>query len=671
MSAAPLPSPVPALHEKVAAPDPDLSGDPRTIAIIGAGPVGHRVVSELLARDDSRPIAIFGSEQWEPYNRVRLSSLMVGDVALPELYTPLTTERMQPLSRHFNCPVVAIDRVTRTLMTGDGRLHRWSQIVIATGSNPHVPEIDGIHRDGVYTFRNLDDAHRLAARRASARRVVVLGGGLLGLEVARGMQRHHTEVTIIDHASHLMSRQLDAQTAEELRARVLATGIRVITGVGVREVLGEAAVDGVRLLNGRRIECDTLIVATGIRPNVNLARRAGLSCGRGIRVNPRMQTSDPDIYAAGECVEFNGEVYGLVAPGLAQAAVVAANLLGKGPRYTHEAGATRLKVFGTTVFSMGETQDPRPLSNLRSHGHRDSDSGDEARVFTRRGRIVGASAIGSKADLGELQEKVSARAVLWPWQLQRFLRTGRLRTKPRGEDVAAWPASAPVCNCMGVNRGQVTRAVHSGCTTVAEVSACTGAGTVCGSCTPLIGQLLGGAIEPERGAGILVGAGRLSLLMALVVLLPVAVPYLATATAEIAWDVLWRDGLAKQVTGYTLMVSALLLSVISLRKRIQRFRFMEYANWRLLHVLLGLFALGALTAHTGLRAGHALNAFLMTTFVGVVVGGACAGWLIGVRHRSDATWTRDAINASLWLHILCLWPLPVLLGFHVLKIYWF
>lgn len=659
-------------QEQLPGAECDFSSDPSTIAIIGCGPVGHRVASELVANDPGRPIAIFGSEKWGPYNRVRLSSLMVGEIDLPDLFTPFQWGSDQAVSCRSNSPVVMIDRVTRTLLTVDGRMHRWGSLVLATGSHPHVPQIQGIQRPGVFTFRNLDDAHSLAARRASARVVVVLGGGLLGLEVARGMQRHNTEVIVVDHGSHLMNQQLDPDTAEELRSRVLATGIQVVTGCGVKEVYGDPRVSGVRLMNGRELACDTLVVATGIRPNIDLARRSGLSCGRGIRVNDRMQTSDADIYAAGECIEHREELFGLVAPGLAQASVVANNLLGKFSAYSSVTNATRLKVFGTTVFSVGETHDERPITNFTGHAFRDADSGDEVRIFTRRGRMVGASAIGGHGDISNLQESVAKRRPVWPWQRKHFLQTGLLTQRARPADVTEWPAATPVCNCMGVTRGQIGTAVSAGCASVEQVTEKTGAGSVCGSCKPLVADLLGATeVEPERGAGVLAWTGRISLALAIATLIPLSIPYAQTVAAEIAWDQLWRDGFIKQVTGFSLLGMAVVLSVISLRKRIRRFSFLDYGAWRIFHVCLGLTALALLAAHTGLRTGYNLNAALAASFLGVVVAGAAAGWLTGIRHRLDASWAREAVNTSVWIHILFLWPLPVLLGFHILKVYWY
>lgn len=649
----------------------DLSGDARTIAIVGCGPVGHRVASELLSREGNQPVSVFGAENWAPYNRVQLSSLMVGEMQLPDLFTPLEAGDGRLLARHYNCAVVAIDRETRTLLTADGRLHRWSKLVFATGSNPHIPNIDGIRKTGVYTFRNLDDAQHLAARRTSARTVIVLGGGLLGLEVARGMQRHNTDVIVIDHANHLMSQQLDQDTAEELRNRVLATGIRVITGCGVKKVEGGLCVEGVTLMNGRQISCDTVIVATGIRPNTELAKRAGLECGRGIRVNERMQTTDPNIFAAGECIELDDEIFGLVAPGLAQASVVAENLNGRGSAYFPTSNATRLKVFGTTVFSMGETHDERPLSNLVSHAYRRTDTGDEVRIFTRRGRLVGASAIGSHADIGSLQESVARRRVLWPWRRRHFLRTGFLSDRTHTVDVIAWPASAIVCNCMGVSRGKIGQVVDAGAGTVEQVCERTGASSVCGGCKPLVADLLGKKPQPEPGARALIWTARCALVLALLMILPLAIPYAQSVLTDIAWDQLWRDTFIKQVTGFSLLGSSVVLVLIGLRKRIRGFRFLDYSIWRVLHVCIGLGAVGLLVAHTGLRTGYNLNSALMVSFVGVVVAGGAASWLIGIRHNLGARWARDAVDTSLWIHILCLWPLPVLLGFHILKVYWY
>lgn len=293
------------------------------VVIVGNGPVGMHTARELISRNPSLHIIIYGDEQQLPYNRVRLSSLLSGDINWEELLERIECNDKTKLEERFGVAVTRIDPDKNQLLDAIGCLQPYQKLVLATGSQPHIPGIPRINLPGVFTFRNLDDTTRLLARQVRSRHTIVLGGGLLGMEAARAMQRGNTKVTLIEHADRLLGHQLDENASQMLQKRVEALGIDVIIGNGVRCVTGDASVEGVELVSGETICCDTLIVATGIRPHIELARESGLVIGKGIRVNDSMQTSVPNIYAVGECAEHRDRVYGLVAPGLEQAAVAA------------------------------------------------------------------------------------------------------------------------------------------------------------------------------------------------------------------------------------------------------------------------------------------------------------------------------------------------------------
>ena len=282
---------------------PPITPESAPIVVVGAGPAGMRAAEELIRRKPDTPVIVFGDERWRPYNRVRLTPLVVGEISLADVYFPelkaAAGQRVETIHRR----VVAIDRAAKTVADSTGETHLYSSLVLATGSRPHVPAIPGIDKRNVFTFRDLDDAEKLLARVTSSRKVVVLGGGLLGLEAARGMHGRGVKTVVVEHERHLMPRQLNDRAAGLLADHIHGLGIEVITGDGVAEVLGQAAVEGVRLVGGREIACDTLVVCTGIRPNIELARQAELAVGRGIRVDDQMRTSDPDVYAVGECAE--------------------------------------------------------------------------------------------------------------------------------------------------------------------------------------------------------------------------------------------------------------------------------------------------------------------------------------------------------------------------------
>ncbi len=657
-----------AKRKTVEMPEPTTADVP--VVVVGAGPVGVRAVQELRRRQPGVPVVLYGDEPWEPYNRVRLSSFLGGDLKWQGLTRDVALPQDPKLQTRFGCAVTAIDPAARCVRDAAGFSQPYAQLILATGSRPHVPDIPGIDLNGVYTFRDLSDAQRLAARRVRSRRTVVLGGGLLGLEAARGMQRFNTEVCVVEHYSRLMMRQLDDGAAAVLAAHVRGLGMRVVLGDGVKRVLGEGAVSGIELRSGEVIACDTLIVATGIRPNIDLARDAGLALGRGVRVNDRMQTSDPAIYAVGECAEHRDRVYGLVAPGLEQAAVAAHSLAGGVAHYAGSVVATRLKVLDLSVFSMGPVGAEERPSFAGETRYREQ--GVYRSVVIERGCLVGAVAVGECPDLGRLQEAVVQRRRVWPWQLWRFRKTGSLWPEAEAVSVVHWPAATAVCNCTGVTRGALGLAMASGYGTVETLIAATGASTVCGSCRPLLAELVGagGPAEPVRGAKTLLGTGTVALIVALLLALVIAVPYASTVQVPWQWDVLWRDGFWKQVSGFTVVGLSVALLVLSLRKRIRRFSLGEFAWWRLAHALVGGLTLAGLAVHTGGRMGANLDFLLAAFFLGMVVVGAASGAVIALEHRLGAGAARLR-RTALWMHILLFWPVPVLLASHVFKTYYF
>ncbi len=644
-----------------------------SVVVVGGGPIGIRVCHELARRGVDA--ILFNAERWLPYNRVKLTPLLCGDVQLGQVSQPLAFTGPGNITLYSDHSIVDIDRLAKTVTGRFGREWPYWKLVIAMGSRAHVPPIPGRELAGVFTFRNFDDVEKLLARSFRSRRTVVIGGGLLGLEAARGMLRRGTETWVVEHERHLMARQIDDRAGELLAQQITALGLKVLTGRSVARINGKDRVEGLELSDGTLVSCDTVILCTGIRANVELAREVGLAVGRGIKVSASMQTSDPDIYAVGECAEFEDCVYGLVGPGFEQAAVAAAHICGEPAAYAGSVPATKLKVVGTDVFSMGDVEQLEQRSDISTLRFELQDGAFYRKLIVRRGRLVGALAIGNWPEINRLQEAIQARSRLWPWQRLRFALAGRLWAERTPASVREWPRTATVCNCTGVTRGQIGDAIALGCSSVDDVKRDTGASTVCGSCGPLLGELLGAPPQRQPVAAftpIAVLASAAALLAVLTLLAPVWPTTVHIQTRGLA-DLLWLDGTWKQASGYTLLALGTAAAGLALKKRLVPGRLGSFSTWRVVHVALGALGLLALFAHTGFRLGSNLNMWLMLSFLGVALAGGAAGLATALEHRLFATAAGAARlrTTAFWLHLLAFWPLPLLLAMHILSVYFY
>lgn len=646
---------------------------PDATIVIGGGPVGMRV-AQLLAKHGA-PVTLLSEERHAPYNRVRLTPLLCGDVQFNDITLGAPAAGEAAFDIRTNCRVTRIDREACQVETADGQLWPYDTLIIATGSRAFIPGIPGAQMPGVYVFRTADDASALLARSLSARHATIVGGGLLGLEAARGLARRGCQVTVIEHENRLMPRQLDKAAADHLKAKIEALGVHVRTGTRVAEIRGAHRVETLVLGDGTKVPSDTVVICSGVRANVDLAREARLGIDRGILVNARMQTQDPNVYAVGECSQFGTEVVGLVGPGYVQAEVAAAAILGEPAGYAPSLPATKLKVIGADVFSAGPVEQLEDKPGIKSLVW--TSQGAYRRVFFRRSRLVGVIAVGAWDQTSRMQEAVQSGATVLPWMLFRFRQNGSFW--PSGEVAAAdLPDAATVCNCTGVNCGQLRSAMARGAASQEALSTETGAGTVCGTCKPLLDEMLDAGAPPKP-----VAFSRpllmISAIAALLALVPVLLGYVPMPTrfdAESLRLWLWRDNIVKQWSGFVLLGIMATAMLIGLRKRIRLLdRLGGYDGWRLVHIGIGLVAVGGFFAHTGFRLGENWNFLLGLAFVLTLILGAAAGLATGGDHRLRAhcigTARTPARRLPTWLHILAIWPLPVLILFHVLTIYAF
>ncbi|GAB3456272.1 hypothetical protein GCM10027321_09920 [Massilia terrae] len=369
-----------------------------SLVVIGNGMAGMRTVEELLKlAPDAYDITVFGAEPRGNYNRILLSPVLAGEKTVGDIMLH-TREwyREQGITLHAGDPVTRIDRSRRTVHAASGEQVRYDRLLLATGSRPFILPVPGHQLPGVIGFRDLDDVDLMLAAARRGGRAVVIGGGLLGLEAANGLQRRGMEVTVVHVTDSLMNQQLDRQAGALLRESLEAKGMRILLGKQTDAILGEARAEAVRFADGGEIPADLVVMAAGVRPNITLAQSAGLHCERAIVVDDTLQTYDPRVYAVGECVQHRRATFGLVAPIWDQARVCAAHLAGAGHRrYVQQATATRLKVTGIDLFSAGDIVGGEGSEDLVL---RDRGAGVYKRLVVSGNRLAGAVLYGDVQD---------------------------------------------------------------------------------------------------------------------------------------------------------------------------------------------------------------------------------------------------------------------------------
>ena len=480
------------------------------LVVVGNGMAGARTVEEILARGGEFEITMFGDEPYGNYNRIMLSNVLAGVEDESGIFlNDLSWYADNGITLHAGVRIERIDRTARRVYATDGTATPYDKLVIATGSSAFVPPIKGAHvpgrgyHQGVFVFRTLDDTRAMIRYAREHERAVVIGGGLLGLEAARGLQNHLPYVTLVHAAGHLMERQLNRRAGKILQAGVeQKLGIEVICDGMTTEITGKHAVTGVKLADGRAIDCDVVVVAAGIRPNTQVAADSGLVVERGIVVDDQMRArGERDIYVVGECAQHRGEIYGLVAPLWDQAKVLADHVTGAnaGAAYHGSRIATKLKVAGVDVASMGLQSPEREDDELIEFA--EPKKGVYRNVIVRDGVLVGATLVGDNRKAALLTKAFDRRLPLPEDRAGLLFDLGGPAAE---ESVAEMAGDEQVCNCNGVAKAAICRTVEDGCRTVTGVMDATRAGKGCGTCKPLVRRIVewaaGGEAEEDPAA---------------------------------------------------------------------------------------------------------------------------------------------------------------------------
>jgi nitrite reductase (NADH) large subunit len=397
------------------------------LLIVGNGMAAARLVDELSKAALGRyAIAIIGDEPRLAYNRVLLSSVLAGESASHEIELKSAAWwRDRGVTLKYGCIATEIDVRRRELKIANNESIAFSKLVLATGSVPLRLNVPGADLAGVHTFRDSRDVDLLLTLGAHSKRVVVVGGGLLGLEAAYGLARAGASVTLIHLMDRLMERQLDGPAAALLKSLVERKGIKVLLNADTARIEGKTRIGAIELADGRRIDADAVIFAAGIRPNIALAKEAGIPFNRGIVVDDHMQTGVPNIFALGECAEHRGTCYGLVEPAYDQARVLAQHLAGKTARYGGSVISTNLKVSGVSVFSAG---DFIGADGSEAIVFNDAGGGTYKRLVIADGRLIGAVLVGDVGDALWYLELIRARAPIA--RIRRDMMFGRALALP-------------------------------------------------------------------------------------------------------------------------------------------------------------------------------------------------------------------------------------------------
>jgi nitrite reductase (NADH) large subunit len=478
------------------------------LVVVGNGMAGCRTIEELLARDADRyEITVFGAEPRVNYNRIMLSPVLAGEKSFDEIViNDEAWYRDNGITLHTGRAVTGLDLGRRIVEAEGGLGVPYDKLVLATGSDPVRLPLPGRDLKGVVTFRDLDDVNAMLAAADAGGRAVVIGGGLLGLEAAYGLSRRGMSCAVVHLMDVLMERQLDSAAGFLLQQALEAKGVQTLLAAHSEEIVGaNGRVIGLMLKDGRLLPCDLLVMAVGIRPNAALAKSAGLQVNRGIVVDDGMRTSDPDVHAIGECAEHRGVAYGLVAP-IFEMCRTLADVLTCDPDAAYEGSllSTRLKVSGVDVFSAGKFSGGDGCEDLV---FRDAGRGVYKRLVIEGGKVAGAVLFGDAADGAWYFDLMRQGADVS--DIRETLIFGQAATEAlRGQDprsaVAAMADTAEICGCNGVCKGAITQAIAThGLTSLDSVRAVTKASGSCGSCTPLVEQLLalslGDGFKAETG----------------------------------------------------------------------------------------------------------------------------------------------------------------------------
>jgi nitrite reductase (NADH) large subunit len=467
------------------------------IVIIGNGMVSYKFCEKILSKTHSTPpqITIFGEEPRPAYDRVHLSEFFAGKTADDLLLAPSSWYSDNNIQLHLGDPVQNIDRENKTVHSYKGINESYDYLIFATGSAAFVPPIPGVDKKGVFIYRTIEDLELMRDYAPKAKRGVVIGGGLLGLEAAKALlDLGIPDTHVIEFAPRLMPRQIDDAGSRILQSKLNQLGLEIHTNKNTSTILGDDTITGLQFSDDTILEADMLVISAGIKPRDELAKLCGLDTGHrgGIVVGDQLQTTDPAIFAIGECALHNGMVYGLVAPGYEMAEVVASNLTGAEKTFTGYDMSTKLKLIGVDVASFGDPFTGRPIV------FEDTMKGIYKRInVSDDGKhLIGGILVG-EAEAYNMLLQTAKNKVILPPNPEDVLLGARGGATEAGPGVLGLPDDAIICSCESVTKASICQAVEAGHESLNDVKKCTKAGTCCGGCVPMVKDLITSTMKAQ------------------------------------------------------------------------------------------------------------------------------------------------------------------------------
>lgn len=472
------------------------------IIIVGNGMVGYKFCEKIRKKTNGIPfeITVYGEEHRPAYDRVHLSEYFSGKSADDLLLAPTDWYNKHHIKLITGELVTEIDPIEKKIRTHKGTVEGYDKLILATGSSPFMPPLHGIDKTGVFAYRTIEDLQQMEAYGKSAKKAVVIGGGLLGLEAAKALLDMGLETHVIEFADRLMPRQLDVRGALVLRDKLSSLGLHIHTSKSTKEILGNDRISGLSFADGSSLDCDMLVVSAGIRPRDELARKSGIQTGSrgGILVDNYLQTNFPDIYAIGEVALHNEMIYGLVAPGYEMAEVVASRLCGDtGKSFTGFDMSTKLKLIGVDVASFGDALDIE--EECVPIVYENKSKGVYKRInITRDGRYLKGGILVGDAESYNMLLQITQNSLPLPEDPADLILGSRNAGQGGGQGVDALPDTAQICSCEGITKGDICTAIlNEELTDLAGIKKTTKACTGCGGCTPLVADILKSTLESQ------------------------------------------------------------------------------------------------------------------------------------------------------------------------------